>query len=97
MIRVPHATRVGKDMPCARGFRTSIGTGASHRWFGSHGLAWNGFAADAIAQHQKWQPEEPKCVIGAQLAVGDVDIEFLLKPGTPSVVSSRDVGSIKVR
>src|SRR5215217_1479858 len=37
------------------------------------------FAVDAVAQHQEWQPEEPKRVISAQLAVRDVDIEFLFE------------------
>src|SRR5215218_9729274 len=35
------------------------------------------FAADAVAQYQERQPEEPERVISAELAVGDVDIEFL--------------------
>ena len=64
-------------------FVTDLLIHRSHRWFGSHGLAWNRFAADAIAQYQKWQPEEPKCVISAQLAVGDVDVEFLFETGHP--------------
>lgn len=41
------------------------------------------FAADAVAQDQERQPEEPKRVISAQLAVGDVDIEFLFETRHP--------------
>ena len=55
---------------------------SSRRGFGFRGRAWR-FAADAVAQHQEWQPEEPKRVIGAQLAVGDVDIEFLFETRHP--------------
>lgn len=51
--------------------------------FGFRGVVWDRFAADAVAQHQEWQPEEPECVIGAQLAVGDVDIEFLFETRHP--------------
>jgi hypothetical protein len=54
----------------------------SRRGFGFRGRACR-FAADAVAQHQEWQPEEPKRVIGAQLAVGDVDIEFLFETRHP--------------
>src|SRR5215217_1593677 len=55
----------------------------SRRGCGFRGLAWDRFAADAVAQHQEWQPEEPKRVIGAQLAVGDVDIELLFETRHP--------------
>jgi hypothetical protein len=51
----------------------------SRRWFGFRGLAWDRFAADAVAQHQEWQPEEPECVIGAEFAVGGVDVEFFFE------------------
>ena len=56
------------------------------------------FAADAVAQHQEWQPEEPKRVIGAQLAVRDVDIEFLFETRHPKCRQlAREAGSMKVR
>ena len=51
-------------------------------------LRW--FAADAVAQHQEGQPEDPERVIRAQLTVIDVDVEFLTETGHPHVVSSRD-------
>ena len=35
----------------------------SRRWFGFRGLVWDRFAADAVAQHQEWQAEEPERVI----------------------------------
>jgi hypothetical protein len=54
----------------------------SRRRFGFRGRTCS-FGADAVAQHQEWQPEEPKRVIGAQLAVRDVDIEFLFETRHP--------------
>src|SRR5688500_11138331 len=54
----------------------------SRRRFCFRGWACS-FAADAVAQHQEWQPEEPKRVISAQLAVRDVDIEFLFETRHP--------------
>ena len=55
----------------------------SRRWFGFRGLVWDRFAADAVAQHQEWQAEEPERVISTQLAVRDIDIEFFFEARHP--------------